>query len=192
MLTTQCQGIITFDFSTPFLRSPTPRSKLKGTLVCIAGVDGFTVGDDDAFEGKVEQGAQRGQCPLPVPWRGPDPQLMLRTRCGERVREDDGAMVRQPQRRFIATASVVKGDEPSGKLAAGIDPLEFCHGDIVAEEQAWTESADMVAAREYINVTYMIRLEYNQPGRRIAVEPLPEFFSITGRSQRIEKQSLAT
>src|SRR5262249_57887341 len=142
-------------------------------------------------EGEVEEGAQRGQRTLLVPWCRPDAQLMLRTGCGERVGEDDGALLRQPQRRLAAAASVVEGDESTGKLAAGFDPLEVGHRDVVAEEEARTESTDVVALREEINVANMIGLEDNQRSRRIGINPLPKVSSIVRGSQRIEKQSLA-
>jgi len=37
-----------------------PGGKIEGAFVGGAGVDGFTVGDDDALEGEVEKRAQRG------------------------------------------------------------------------------------------------------------------------------------
>ncbi len=64
------------------------------------------------LEGKLEQRPQGGEHTLLVPRRRPDAALVLRR--GERVGEDERALLRQPQRCLVATAAVVEGDEPAG------------------------------------------------------------------------------
>ncbi len=49
-----------------------PSGEFEGALIGGAGVDGFAVGDDNALERKVEEGAQSGQRPLLMCGRGPD------------------------------------------------------------------------------------------------------------------------
>src|SRR6267143_3730031 len=122
--------------------------------------------------------------------RGPDTQLAsLR---GQRVGENESALLGQPQRRLVAAASVVESNEPSRKLAAGFDPLQVSLGDILAKEEARTERAGIVAAHEQIDVANVIGLENDDGGWRARVEALPDFRRAFGRSERIQKQRLAS
>jgi len=122
--------------------------------------------------------------------RCPDAQLAsLR---GQSVGENDGALLGQPQRRLIAATPVVKGDEATRKLAAGLDELQVGLGDVFAKEETRAERGGMIAPREQIEVANMIGLENDDGRRRTRVEPLPELGCVFWRSKRIEKQSLAT
>jgi hypothetical protein len=126
-----------------------------------------------------------------MPWRCPDAQLVLWARSSQRIGEDEGALLGKPKWRLVAAASIVEGNEPSGKLATGFDPLQLCLRDIVAKEEPWTESPHSVTSREEIDVANMIGLKDDQRGRRMLIEPLPEVGSIVRRRQWIEKESLA-
>jgi len=110
----------------------------------------------------------------------------------QRVGEDDGALLGEPQRRLVAATPVVKGDEASRKLAAGLDELQVGLGDVLAKEETRAKRAGIIAAREEINVANVIGLENDDGRRRTRVEPLPELGCVFWRSKRIEKQSLAT
>ena len=79
-------------------------------------------GDDHALEGKIEQRTKRGQGSLTMPRRGPNAQFASRGRQG--VGENEGALLGQPERCLITAASVVEGNDASGKPAAGLDPLQ--------------------------------------------------------------------
>jgi len=110
---------------------------------------------------------------------------------GQRVGENDGALLGEPQRRLVAAASVVEGDEPSRKLAAGLDELQVSLGDVLAKKEARAEPAGTIAAHEQIDVANVIRLENDDGGRRARVEPLPDFDRAFGRSKGIKNQCLA-
>jgi hypothetical protein len=116
--------------------------------------------------------------------RGPDAELASRS--GQRVSENDGALFGQPQRRFIAAASIVEGDKPSRKLAAGLDPLQIGFGDVLAKEETRAERAGIIAAHEQIDVANVIGLENDDGGRGASVEALPELGCDFGRSKRIQ------
>ena len=81
-----------------------------------------------------------------MPWRRPDAQLAFRRR--QRVGENEGALLGQPERRLVAAPSVVEGDETSWKPAAGVDGLQLGFGDVVTVEAVRTEDAGAVAADE--------------------------------------------
>ena len=66
------------------------------------------------LEGKLEQLPQRRERPLLVPRRRPDAQLAVRR--GERVREDERALLGEPERGLVPAAPVVEG--APGRLAA--------------------------------------------------------------------------
>ena|SRR5438552_12657563 len=121
--------------------------------------------------------------------RCPDAQLAsLR---GQSVGENDGALLGQPQRRLIAATPVVKGDEATRKLAAGLDELQVGLGDVFAKEETRAERGGMIAPREQIEVANMIGLENDDGGWRVCVEALPELGCVFGRSKRIQKERLA-
>ena len=119
------------------------------------------------------------------------PNAQFASRRGQSVGEDDGALLGQPQRRLVAAASVIKREESSGKLAAGLDELEFGLGDILAKEEARAERARLIAEREEIDIANVIGLENDDGSRRASVEPLPKLGCAFGGSKRIEKQCLA-
>src|SRR5207249_4616541 len=121
--------------------------------------------------------------------RRPDTQLAPRRR--QRVGENEGTLLGQPQWGFVAAASVVEGDDPSRKLAAWLDPLQLGVGDVVAKKEARAERASTVAAYEQIDVPNVIRLENDNRSRRMRFEPFPHFRRIGGRSKWIQKQCLA-
>ncbi len=92
-----------------------PGGELKGAFVGGAGVHRLAVRDDDALERKLKQRAKSGQSALLMRGRGPNTQLAHRRR--QRVSENEGTLLGQPQRRLVAAASVVEGEEPARKLA---------------------------------------------------------------------------
>src|SRR5438067_6775819 len=165
-----------------------PGRKVEGPLVGGAGVHRLPVRNDHVLERKAEQLAKRRQSSLLMPGRRPDAQLTVRRR--QRVGENEGALLGNPERRLVATASVVEGDEAAGKLAAGLDRFEVGLRDIVAPEEARAERARAVAAYEQIDVADVIRLENDSGCRRARVEPLPDLGRL-GRSERIENERLA-
>jgi len=120
------------------------------------------------------------------------PNAQLASLRGQRVGENEGALLGEPQRRLVAATSIVEGEESSRKLAARLDELQVSLGNVLAKEEARAERAGIIAACEEINVANVIGLENDDGSRRARVEPLPELGSIFGRSKRIEKQSLAT
>jgi gamma-glutamyltranspeptidase / glutathione hydrolase len=120
-----------------------------------------------------------------MPGRRPDTQLARR--CGQRVGEDQGALLGQPERRLVAAAAVVKREEAARKLASRLDWLEVGVWDVVAPEQPWAERAGPVAARKEIDVPDMVRLKDDEEGRRAGVEPVPHLVHIVGRRDRIEQ-----
>ena len=69
----------------------------------------LAVRDDHVLEGQVEQRPQCGEHSLFVPGGRPDEELALGG--GQRVGEDEGALLRQPERRLVAATYVVEGDE---------------------------------------------------------------------------------
>ena len=75
------------------------------------------------LERKLEEVAERGQSALLVPGRVPDAELS--SRGGQRVREDERALLWEPERRLVAAAAVVERDEPTGKLALRLESLEL-------------------------------------------------------------------
>src|SRR5260370_21209653 len=91
---------------------------------------------------------------------------------GERVRENDSALLGQPQRRFIAAASIVEGDKPSRKLAAGLDPLQIGFGDVLAKEETRAEGVGIITAHEQIDVANVIALENDDGSRGTSGEAL--------------------
>src|SRR5438132_2639724 len=130
------------------------------------------MGDDDALEGEVEKGAQSRQRALLM--GGGRPHTQLASLLRQRVGENKSALLGQPQRRFIAAASVIKREETSGKLAAGLDELEFGLGDILAKEETRAEREGIIAAREEIDVANVIGLENDDGSWWARVEPLPK------------------
>src|SRR5437016_12420245 len=100
--------------------------------------------------------------------RRPDTQLAPRRR--QRVGENEGTLLGQPQWGFVAAASVVEGDDPSRKLAAWLDPLQLGVGDVVAKKEARAERASTVASYEQIDVPNVIRVENQTLMRAIVVE----------------------
>src|SRR5437016_14597262 len=113
--------------------------------------------------------------------RRPDPQLAPRRR--QRVGENEGTLLRQPQWRFVAAASVVEGADPSRKLAAWLDPLQLGVGDVVAKKEALAERESTVASYEQIDAPNVSRLENDIRSRRMVFEPFPYFRRIGGRSK---------
>src|SRR5439155_21434506 len=120
------------------------------------------------------------------------PHTQLASLRRQRVGENKSALLGQPQRRFIAAASVVKGEEGSRKLAGRFDELQVGLEDILAKEEARAERGGMIAPREQVDVANVIGLENDHGGWRARVEPLPKLGCAFGRSERIEKQRLAT
>src|SRR5262249_3942947 len=104
--------------------------------------------------------------------------------------EDEGALFRQPERCLIAAPSIVKGNEASWKLAAGLDRLQLRLGDVVSVVEARAEPTSAVALHENIDVANVIRLENDSHGRRARVESFPHFSRGGWRSERVEDQPL--
>src|SRR5256885_6927957 len=118
--------------------------------------------------------------------RRPDPQLAPRRR--QRVGENEATLLRQPQWRFVAAASVVEGDDPSRKLASWHDPLQLGVGDVVAKKESRAERASTVAAYEQIDVPHVIRLQNDNRSRRMRFEPFPHLRRIGVRSKWIDRK----
>ena len=94
-----------------------PWGEREGALEGGAGVYRLAVRDDDVLERKFEQLAQRRQDSFLMPWRDPDAQVAVG--CGQGVRKDDGALLGQPERRFVSAAAVIEGDEAAGTWVPG-------------------------------------------------------------------------
>ena len=101
-------------------------------------------------------------------------------------------MLRQPERRLAALASVVQGDEPSRKLAARLDPPQVRLGDVPTEVEPWPEGGDSIAPYEYVDVSYMIRFQDDSRCRRMRVEPLPDVGRVVRWCERVEHQSFGS
>ena len=87
---------------------------------------------------------------MPAPDGRVRPRRAARSLRRQRVGEDDGALLGEPQRRLVAATPVVKGDEASRKLAAGLDELQVGLGDVLAKEETRAKRAGIIAAREEI------------------------------------------
>ena len=122
---------------------------------------------------------------------GRRPDAQLAPRCRQRVGENERALLGQPQRRLVAAASVVEGDDPTRKLAAGLDELQLGLGNVFEKEEARAGRAGTIAAHEQIYVPNVIRLENDGGGGWAPVEAFPNFIHGRRRSKRIENQCLA-
>ena len=140
------------------------------------------------LERELEQRAKRGEGPLLVPGRRPDPELALGRR--QPVREDERALLRQPQRRLVAAPPVVERDQAAGELAARLDPFEVGLRDVAAPEEVGAEGAGPVAAYEEVDVADVIRLEDDDERRRASVESSPDVRPVVGRRERVEERDL--
>jgi hypothetical protein len=89
------------------------------------------------------------------------------------------------------SASVVLGDEPAGKHAAGLDRFELGTRDVVAPEEAWPERPRSVTVDEEVDVADVIRLEDHDHRGRMSVEPFPGLAGIGRRGKRVEQRHLA-
>ena len=161
-----------------------PGGEIECAFISRARVHGLTMRDDDALERKLQQRAQGWQRALLMSWRCPDTQFTPRR--GQRVGEDEGALLGEPQRRLIAAPSVVESEEPAGELAPGLDELQVSLGDVLAKKEARAKRSGFIAADEQIDVPNMIWFENDDGGRRVNVESLPEFGRAFGRSKRIQ------
>src|SRR5260370_6390171 len=123
-------------------------------------------------------------------WRRPDAQLAPWRR--QRVGENEGALVGQPNRGLVAAGSVVESNQPPWKLVARLDDLKFGLGDVLAKEEARAEPASAIAEHEKIDVCYVIRLKDEDSGGGARVEPLPDSGSAIGRRKRIQTQRLTS
>src|SRR6266481_4422390 len=119
-----------------------PDGEFERVLKGGAGVHRLAVRDDDALERKLQQGAQGGQGSLLMCRRCPNAELAAGRRQG--VRENKGALLRQPHRSFVAAAPIVEGDEPTRKLAAWLDELQVSLGNVLTEKEARAEAAGTV------------------------------------------------
>ena len=126
----------------PRCLSPAGRA-LERPLVRGAVVQRLAVRDDHVLERELEQRAQRRKRPLLVPRRRPDAQLAAGR--GQRVGEDERALLRQPERRLVAAAAVVERDEAARKLAPRLDRLELGLRDVVREEELGPNARALVA-----------------------------------------------
>src|SRR5262245_10935138 len=124
-----------------------------------------------------------------MPRGGPNPQFSSLRR--QAVGKNQRTLLRQPERCFTTAASVVESNEPSRKLAAMIDPLQFRFRDVVAEKEPRAKCAAVVTACEQIYVPNVIRLENNDCVWRTRVQALPNHIRAGGRSQGIENQYFA-
>ena len=98
--------------------------------------------------------------------------LQFASRCRQSVGENEGKLLWQPERCLITAPPVVKGNDPAGNLAAGLDPLQLVFGDVVTQKEPWAERTGMIAVHEQIDMPNMIGLE-NDRSRRACVEALP-------------------
>ena len=85
--------------------STIPGREIQRSLVRSSVVHWFAVGNDHPLERKLEQRSQRGEDQLIVPRRRPHPKLAFWR--GERVSENERALLRQPERRLIAPSPVI-------------------------------------------------------------------------------------
>ena len=85
--------------------STIPGREIQRSLVRSSVVHRFAVGNDHPLERKLEQRSQRGEDQLIVPGRRPHPKLAFWR--GERVSENERALLRQPERRLIAPSPVI-------------------------------------------------------------------------------------
>jgi hypothetical protein len=139
---------------------------------------------DHVVEGELQQGAERGESTRVVRRRGPDTKVAFR--CGQCVGEDEGALLREPQRRLVAAAAVIQGHESTRELAPRFDGLEFRLGDVVAPEEPGSEGAGAVAPHEDVEVPDVVGLQRDDLRRRASVEPFPDLIRVIGRRHGIE------
>ena len=130
-------------------------------------MDGLSVRDDHPLERELEQLTQRWQRSFLVRRARPDAKLALRRR--QRISEDEGALLRQPERRLVAAPAVVEGDESAGELAVGLDGVQLALRDIRSPEKPRAECARAVAADEKIDVAHVIGLEHDDEGGRARI-----------------------
>ena len=90
------------------------------------------------------------------------------SRRGQRVREHERALLREPERRLVAAAAVVERDQASRQLRARLDRLELGLRDVLAPEQVRPEGAGAVAADEEVDVADVVRLQDDDERRRRA------------------------
>jgi hypothetical protein len=150
----------------------------------------LAVRDDHELERELEQLPQPRKRPLLVPRRRPDAQLSSGR--GQRVREDQRALLGEPERRLVAAAAVVEGDESAPELVPGIDRLQLRLRDVVGEEELGAERASPVAPREEVDVAHVVGLEHDDSGRRARVQPFPDLAGFLGRRERVEDGHFAT
>jgi hypothetical protein len=148
----------------------------------------LAVGHDHVLERKLEQRPQGGERPFLVPGCRPDPELAAR--CGQPVGEDEGALLRQPQRRLVPATPVIKGDEAAWKLVARPDRLELGLGDIGAPEKLRPERSGAVAANEEVDIANVIGLEDGDDRRWPRVEPGPDLPRVVRWRERVEERDL--
>src|SRR5712691_5665813 len=145
--------------------------------------------DDHVFEGQLEEFAQCGQGSLLVPGRCPDAQLTSGR--SQRVSEDNGTLLWQPERCLFAAPSVVKCEHSSRKLASRLDGFESGLGYVIPKEESWSIGTNTVAVHEQVHVPNVVRLEHDDRCRRARIKPLPHVSLAFWRSKRVEHQSLA-
>src|ERR1700742_5033389 len=125
-----------------------------------------------------------------MPRRRPDTQLARRRR--KRVGENHSTLLGQPQRGFGLPTPVVQGDDPSRKLAAGLNRFQLALWNIVTKEESWTECSDIVVPHEQINVPNVIRFENNRYGWWMFREPVPNLYRTGRRYLRVQHQYLTS
>ena len=128
------------------------------------------MGHDHPLEGQVEHLPQGRQRALLVPRRGPHEQLAVGRRQG--IREHDGPLLGEPQRRLEAPAAVVEREQPAGQLLARVQRHEIGLRDAVAPEQHRAVRLRAVARHEGVDVAHVVGLDDRHHGRRPGVEAL--------------------
>ena len=156
-----------------FLLLVHPGRQLEGPFVRGAVVHRLAVRDDHVLERELEQRPQRRKHSLLVPRRSPNAKLAAPF--GQCVGEDEGALLRQPERRLVAATAVVQGDEPAGELGPRFDPLQLGLVLVAGPEEVRAEGARVVAADEEVDVADVIgfRMTTSVPAdwRRAASRP---------------------
>jgi hypothetical protein len=167
-----------------------PGRQTERTLVRGAIVNRVAVRDDHVLERKVEERSKGGQHPLLVPGSAPDAKRALPLR--ERVGEDEDALLRKPEGRFVAPPSVVERMEPTGKLGPRLDGLDLCRRDVVPPEERGAVGPGGVALDEEVDVPDVVGLEDDDDRGPRRVDSLPELAGVIWWGQGIEQRHLPT
>ena len=98
----------------------------------------------------------------------------------QRVREDESALLGEPQRRLHPSAAVIERDEAAGELGARLDGLQLGLRDVLRPEEPRPEGAGAVALDEEVDIADMVGLEHDRDSGRLARRAAAQTSSLCG------------